>query len=298
LSILILKLVAGIAVVVFIVALIVKAVKYARLPLHVRWELYPVGYGMDLEGSYLEKLEWWKKARQVNHLKQLEYILSELFLFKAYYHQEKRYWYVLLPFHIGLFLLVAWFVLLMLASFIPGQGTLNNVLSTLTIVAGAVGFTVAAAGCAGLLVQKITTPGRRLYASALDYFSIAFILLTLTSGIYVWVFNYQSAGQYIFFVGTGTSTTASIEPAVYVNILLLSLLLIYMPFTRTLHYVAKYFTYHNLRWDDEPNIRGSKLEARAGKLLGRPLSWSSAHIKEGLTWKDNAVNGSNIKDGQ
>jgi nitrate reductase gamma subunit len=296
LSILILKAIAGISLAVFFIALIAKAVKYARLPLHVRWELYPVGYGMDLEGSYLEKLEWWKTARHVDHLKQAEYILAELLLFKAYFHQERKYWFALLPFHLGLFLLMIWFVLLLLASFTPAQSTFNDVLKTAMLVAGGIGYIAAAAGCAGLLVQKITDSSRNLYASRLDYFSLAFILVTLLSGVYVWVFNFQSAGQYASFAGSGFGAAASMDAAVYINILLVSLLLIYMPFTRTLHYIAKYFTYHNLRWDDEPSERGSKLEKRAVILLGKPLSWSSPHIKSGLPWKDNAAITGNVKD--
>ena len=38
-----------------------RAIKYASMPMHLRWELYPVPHeGKD--GSYFEELEWWKKT--------------------------------------------------------------------------------------------------------------------------------------------------------------------------------------------------------------------------------------------
>ena len=68
-----------------------------------------------------------------------------------------------------------------------------------------------------------------------------------------------------------------------------------MPFTRMVHYVAKYFTYHKVRWDDEPNTRGSKLEGKVQELLARPESWSAPHIRPGETWSEQAA-GTGVAD--
>ena len=46
-----------------------------------------------------------------------------------------------------------------------------------------------------------------------------------------------------------------------IHIILLSLFFLYFPITRMMHLFAKYFTYHKVRWEDEPNVKGSKLVA-------------------------------------
>ena len=56
-----------------------------------------------------------------------------------------------------------------------------------------------------------------------------------------------------------------------------------------LHYVAKYFTYHKVRWDDEPSHKGSKIENEVGKLLGQQGDWSAQHWRDGKSWSEKAA---------
>ncbi len=67
---------------------------------------------------------------------------------------------------------------------------------------------------------------------------------------------------------------------------LLALLLVYMPFTNMMHFFAKWFTFHMVRWDDAPNLRGSNLEWEMGPLLNQPVSWSAPHIQSIKHWAD------------
>ncbi len=62
-----------------------------------------------------------------------------------------------------------------------------------------------------------------------------------------------------------------------------------MPFTHMTHVVGKYFTYHKVRWADEPNIRGSEIEKSVESVLGSKITWSAPHIKSGGTWADAAT---------
>jgi len=50
--------------------------------------------------------------------------------------------------------------------------------------------------------------------------------------------------------------------------------------------VAKYFTYHQVRWDDAPLAKGGPLERELEQLLQQEMTWSAAHIgaAEGKTW--------------
>jgi len=56
-----------------------------------------------------------------------------------------------------------------------------------------------------------------------------------------------------------------------------------------MHLFAKYFLYHNVRWEDEPNIKGGKLEAKVKEALNFGVSWSAPHIQSGKTWAEVAT---------
>jgi len=49
-----------------------------------------------------------------------------------------------------------------------------------------------------------------------------------------------------------TLSPAAAPAAVVTEVAAVSLFLIYLPFTHMTHFVAKYFAYHQVRWDDAP----------------------------------------------
>ena len=73
--------------------------------------------------------------------------------------------------------------------------------------------------------------------------------------------------------------------------MLASLLIAYVPLTHMSHFFTKYFMYHDIRWSDEPNLRGGEIERKLAEPLGYPVSWSASHIKgDGKkTWVDVAT---------
>jgi hypothetical protein len=55
------------------------------------------------------------------------------------------------------------------------------------------------------------------------------------------------------------------------------------------HFVGKFFTYHFVRWDDSPNLRGSDYERLIAGLLERPVAWSAPHVQQGKSWAEVAT---------
>jgi hypothetical protein len=68
-----------------------------------------------------------------------------------------------------------------------------------------------------------------------------------------------------------------------------SLFLFYLPFTRMIHFFSKYFTYHQVRWDDRPVVAGSRLERRLRRALDFGVDWSAEHLSTGKTWAEIAT---------
>ena len=81
-----------------------------------------------------------------------------------------------------------------------------------------------------------------------------------------------------------TFSTPVLSALIAVEIILISLLVALITTTRMSHFVAKYFLYHAVRWNDEPNERGSAIEKAIMENLGRKVGWSAEHIQTGETW--------------
>ena len=48
--------------------------------------------------------------------------------------------------------------------------------------------------------------------------------------------------------------------------------------THMSHFIAKYFTYHAVRWDDRPSRQGSAFEKRIAEYLTYRPRWAAPHI--------------------
>ena len=93
---------------IFVIAFLSRGVRYARMPIHLRWELYPVAGETKRPwgGSYLEDSDWWTKAREEkSFIGEMTFFGKEVFFFKEYFHRNRSLWYIVYPFHIGIFLL-------------------------------------------------------------------------------------------------------------------------------------------------------------------------------------------------
>jgi len=275
-----------------------RTYKYASLPVHLRWELYPVAHeiGRPYGGSYLEEQEWWHRPRKINLLGESSVFLREIIFFREYFHSNRRFWSFVYPFHLGLFLLAVWVVTVLTGSILTLNGMSVSAASPdfwlqliyfLTLVSGVAAFILGLFGTIGLLVKRSFDKDLRNYTAPIDYFNLTSILLIFLTGLLFWIIEDPSFGAARSFIqGLITFNSPAIGPLMTVNIVLSLLFLAYMPFTRMVHYVAKYFTYHKVRWDDEPNKPGGGLEKKLQAQLGQPANWSAPHFQAGQSWSE------------
>jgi len=292
-----LHIVTYIAALIFVGVSIAKAVKYATMPIHLRWELYPIAHekGREHGGSHFEELDWWTKPRHKSLLGEIKYMVKEIFLFLQVYHRNRGLWYFTYPFHIGLLLLIAWLFLLLIGALTVIAGipvsTSGNVWGILvyyfTLITGIVGLVLGTFGCIGLLVKRSIDEDLKPYTQPADYFNLSFILVIFLSGISVWFYDSTFSVTRDYVVGLLTfSPLIDLNPMMPIGIILFSLFLIYMPFTSMMHGLAKYFTYHSVRWDDAPILTDSKKARKIAALLNKPVSWTAPHIQSGKTWSE------------
>jgi nitrate reductase gamma subunit len=278
------------SIIVFIIACIVRALMYARTPLHLRWELYPVPHEepdrVKHGGSYYESPEWWTQSSPRNFIGELKWMAEEILFLKALWENNRKLWYRSFPFHFGLYLLIfSVFVLLLsgilsMAAPVFMQEAIGAGLLSLYRFAGATGLILSILGALGLLVLRSTDSRLKIYTTPGDIFNLLFFIVAFgTLALGCLASTGPSAGMLVFTRGLLVFDTGlEVSGLLAAGLILTGLLVAYIPMTHMSHFIAKYFTYHNIRWDDAANRRGGRIEARLAEYLSYRPTWAAAHM--------------------
>jgi len=284
------------SVAVFLAAIVWKAAKLARLPLHLRWELYPVAHEKgraSYGGSYLEESDWWTKPRESSLFGELKVMIPEILLLAAVWEHNRKHWFRSFPFHFGLYLLAALIGLLLLGGVAVAAGVdvsatggpIAAALYHLTYLVGYAGLGLGLIGAMALLARRTLDDDYREYTKKADFFNLGFFVGTFLVALAAHTLaDPDFATLRDYFTRLLTLNLSSVELAspsglVALEIILASLLLAYIPLTHMSHFFAKWFTYHHVRWSDEPNLPGGKIEQQVNEALKYPVSWSAPHIR-------------------
>lgn len=288
------------AALVFVVACAVRAVFYARLPLHLRWELYPVPHEeaarVEHGGSYFEVTNWWEKPLRFNWIGEWKAMLPEMLFQKALWEFNRTLWFLSFPFHFGLYLLIGATGLLggraVLTLWAPGlmAGDIGMALRYANAVGFAAGAVLATVGALSLMARRLTDANLQIYTTAGDLFNLLFFIVTLgcLAGGYV---DRPAGSPPALAVARGFITFDAglhLPPLLATGLILSALLTAYIPMTHMSHFIAKYFTYHAVRWDDRPNLQGSDLARRVAEYLTYRPRWAAPHVgADGVkTWAE------------
>ena len=270
---------------IFVVAFLVRAVRMWRLPIHLRWELAPVPHEKGkgrYGGSYLEEYEWWTKSRETSLVNEVAYMLQEILLLKGVWAHNRRLWWFSFPLHIGLYLLIGAAVLIVLGGIVasPGASGPDALHGVIRIVAGA-GYILGGVGALGLVVSRLSDARLRTFSTPASLLNLVFLLAVFVSGACALAASGDFAADTTAYARALLTADLSVDipGALGVHLALGFLLLAYLPFTRMMHFVAKYFTYHKIRWDDEPLSPGGRIEREVLGLLKQPVTWSGPHLK-------------------
>ncbi|MGZ3568918.1 MAG: hypothetical protein ACXU9W_08985 [Thermodesulfobacteriota bacterium] len=262
----------------FIISTALRVSRGINAPIHLHWELYK-------GSSIYELVEWWTKIHNTFGEKFWSMVLDILFL-REFYHRNRRFWYPLYLFHLGLYLLILWHAWLFVTAIVTNIETASN----LGWMWGTFATGLAFLGGAGILLMRMTDPDLSVYYPPIHYLKWIFILLTLIGGAFAVDIHFHSSMPALLKYVRGQVTFADFEHKLHpalapaLHVLLASVWLIYLPFSHVFQLFFRY--YHFLRWDDVANRRGSEVERRVKELLERPVTWSGPHIGVGKRWKE------------
>jgi len=305
-----LYLVIYLSVLVFAIACIVRALQFSRAPLHLRWELYPVPHEDPTRvkhgGSYFESINWWAQPSHFGFWGEAKFMVVEILFLKSLWEHNRRMWFRSFPFHFGLYFLILTLVLLALAgalsSFYPILLTdpIGSGIQWLYTLSGTLGLLFGIFGALGLLVQRLTDYQLKDSTTGGDIFNLLFFIVTfglISAGCLLRTASDPS----LLTISKGLfSFDASVEiPSLLASGLFLAgILVAYIPMTHMSHFIAKYFTYHSVRWDDSPSRKGGKLEARVAECLSYRPTWAARHVMADgkKTWAEIAQTNPALED--
>lgn len=289
------------AVAFFLMRTAVTFIQYAKLPRHLRWDLYPVPH-QGPEGSKYQKVDFATMKAHVSHFHELKEMLQEMLFIKKIFINKPSVWAGSFPLHAGLYfgiiflLLLAGGALCDLAGMPVSSGTSSAFLKFLyyaTILAGAGVFIPGLFGSLVLLGHRILDEDMRLMSTASNFINLFVMIVLFGTGLAAWIFADPSFSILRAHVGgLLTFDPAPVaEPLIVLQLLGLSLFLIYLPFSRMMHFVGKYFFYHNIMWDDEMMKRNSAMENDIAAYLQYKMTWSAPHIHKGGSWVEQVTSG-------
>ncbi len=271
-------------IIIFCAAVLKRIISYINNPIHIRWELYPVahegGGKAEYGGSYLEEADWWNKPRETSKINELKVMAAEILGLKAVHEYNRPLWFVTYPFHLGLYFTVMFFVFLFIGSFAGLIGFKASAIVAIIKFTGPLGFILTFCGAAGLLYKRITDEELKIYSSFEHYFNLLLFMVTMAVAILTWLFvdpDFIMARTFIAGL-ISFKMTAVASSLFLIQILLIVATITYIPFTHMSHFFMKYFLYHDIRWDDKPNIDSPETNEKINVVLNYPVTWSAGHI--------------------
>lgn len=272
----------------------------AASPLHVRWELYPVpheGAKATHGGSFMEGSDWWTKPRQHSALGDIKALLVEVIFLHATFKHNLNLWVRTYPFHWGLYMLMGGIFLTLITAVAKIAGAesngfivfLGNVINAVSML----GMLSIIGGGLGLIYRRATDEGLSKYTTPEHYFNLGIFVFYAVVGLAAWATN---PSYYVlsrdFMANLLTLNFAPLGSSAFgLHLFIGFLLMIWIPATHMGHLFMKYFTYHDIRWGDEPTSESLKNQKKIEAALQYPVSWSAPHIDgDGKkTWVDVAT---------
>jgi len=255
-----------------------------RLPLHLRWELAPIPHEKGkgrYGGSYLEEYEWWTKPRHRSRFSPVIYMAGEILLLRGIWQHNRGLWPLAFSLHMGIYLIAGMLLLVLVCAALSLVESppyiLHSSLKTASVLALG-SYVLGSVGSIGLVIKRVVDPSLRKFSTISRFSNLLFLGAVFVSGGYTWIASGDSVPAMSRFVNglitLDSGVTITFPLSLHVAMSLLFFL--YLPMTDMIHFVAKFFTFHQVQWNDEPRDR--KMEKELSVLLAQPAMWSAPHI--------------------
>lgn len=283
------------ALTVFVAGNLYRIVRVARTPAHLRWELYPIPHGSREKqaygGSYFEDSNWWTSPPKHGRIGELLYMAKEILLLKSVRESNPALWLCSWLFHLGMY---AWTVSAVLTIGVIAALIPDSDLAAILFMGASTAFGAAmllgSAGTIGLIALRYASPRLRPFTSRAAVLNLALIMGIFCTGVAMLLHNPGSLEDVIEWLASPVlyPRVPRLPVLASAHVALVSLFLLYFPFSHMTHAYMKFFTYHSVRWDDAPSALNPRAGASIARSLQQPVTWAAPHIAGdgAVTWAE------------
>lgn len=273
------------AISVFLLGNLCRVVKAMLMPVHLRWDLYPIPKGprdrQRYGGSYFEETEWWTKPIDTGLGGEVAFMLKEVFLLRGVFENFRALWVWSLLLHWGLYVYMVSAATAVAVSALGAHLVFERTLLLNAAFAECVAAcTLGGIGSLGLLATRIFNSRLKGFTTRAMVFNLSLLAAIFGTGL-IALFH-PNRGMLIALaeIVAGRHATGAYSSATVCHFALVAFFLVYFPFTHMTHMYMKYFTWHGVRWDDLPARFDEGGRRAIAKNLARRVFWRAPHIHE------------------
>jgi nitrate reductase gamma subunit len=223
-------------------------------------------------------------------------MIPEMLFMKGLWDWNRSLWARSFPFHFGLYLLAGSAGLVGLVAVLEPvtpeliEGPLGLGLHYVYAITGLAGLVLAILGAVALLIRRLTGLDLKTYTTAGDVFNLCAFILSFGCLLAGHLLQRPESASTVAVLQAILifDTSVNISGLLLTGLALSALLAAYIPFTHMSHFIGKFFTYHTVRWNDQPNLPGGMLEKKLAECLTYRPTWAARHVgADGTkTWAD------------
>jgi hypothetical protein len=165
-----------------------------------------------------------------------------------------------------------------LLSLVPSPPYILHAFLRVASLLAPAGYLLGGVGAIGLILKRALDRDLRPFNTVSRYANLLFLAAVFVSGAYAWLGlgdSIPALGRFVVGLITFDSGVNVASPLA-VHIVISLLFVSYLPLTDMIHFVAKFFMFHQVRWDDEPQDR--RMEKELSVLLAQTVTWSASHV--------------------
>ena len=276
----------SVALVIFFAGNVTRVVRILRMPAHLRWELYPIPKGprerQRYGGSYFEESEWWTTPEMGNHRSETAFVVKEVLLLRGVWENFRALWLWSWLLHWGLYLYVL-ATLLAVTEICLSAGLSSAALHAAVIYSYATACVLGLAGALGLLVMRSLHSRLKAFTTRIGIFDLLLLGSIFATGTMSMSGGPTGLVNMVRDLLGSPTFLGETRVVWHVHLILVACFLAYFPFSHMTHAYMKFFTWHDIRWDDSPSSGDARAAEVLAVNLARQSSWAAPHIASGNT---------------
>lgn len=216
------------------------------------------------------------------HMGEAAFMAKEVLLLRSVWENFRALWPWSWLLHWGLYLYLLATLSAVVEVLLPAAGNLGAfhlaVLNSYRLAC-----VLGGSGALGLLTLRTLHPRLKAFTTRLGVFDLLLLGSIFATGLLLLLTRSDGLDTLVLDLMRFPASLGNHAVARRLHAGLVAFFLAYFPFTHMTHAYMKYFTWHQVRWNDSASVRDPHAASKLAVNLRRKASWAAPHITAGAT---------------